>query len=158
MYREGRAFAPTNVQDFQFMPGIRELIERVRTAGFRVVVVTNQPDVAKGNMTLEALEEMHRILKRELPVDDVRMCMHVDLDSCECRKPKAGMLLEAAGTFDLDLQRSFIIGDTWRDMGAGKTASCTTILLDSGYGENHAEAADYVVQSLDQAARIILNA
>ena len=157
-YRDGRAFAPTRFTDFQFMPGIRELVEKVRNAGFRIVVVTNQPDVVNGKMSLETLQEMHDLIRNELRVDDVRVCLHVDGDDCGCRKPKDGMLRAAAGQFDVDLSHSFIIGDTWRDMGAGKAAGCTTILLDSGYAESHGDSADHVVRSLALAAELILNA
>lgn len=158
IYRDGRAFAPTRVADFQFMPGIQGLVEMVRNAGFRIVVVTNQPDVVNGKMSLATLQEMHQLLQRELRVDEVRACLHVDGDECECRKPKAGMLRAAAAQFNLDLPHSFIIGDTWRDMSAGKTAGCTTILLDSGYADKHGDSADHIVQSFDQAVEIILNA
>ena len=158
MIRNGRTFAPQALADFELMPGIHELTQALQQAQFKIVVVTNQPDVAAGKVDRSVVDEMHKIIRRELQVDDIRACFHVDADACDCRKPKPGLLLSAAKDFGVDLRHSFIIGDTWRDMAAGKAAQCRTILLDTGYADEHRENADAVAHSLPEAGELILNA
>jgi D-glycero-D-manno-heptose 1,7-bisphosphate phosphatase len=96
----------------------------LRAAGFVNVIVTNQPDVATGRQRREVVEAMHALLLSRLAVDAVKVCYHVDADHCACRKPKPGMLLEAAGELDIDLSASFMVGDRWRDIAAGQAAGC----------------------------------
>jgi D-glycero-D-manno-heptose 1,7-bisphosphate phosphatase len=143
------------MSEWQFMPGIHDCVEKVKAAGFRVIVVTNQPDVAKGLMSRDTVEAFHSMIHQELPVDAIKVCFHIDSDGCECRKPRPGMLQEAAKEWAIDLRRSFIIGDTWRDMVAGRAAQCTTILIDQGYAEEHTQHADAIVHSLSEAASLI---
>jgi D-glycero-D-manno-heptose 1,7-bisphosphate phosphatase len=92
-----------------------------------------------------------------LPLDDVRVCYHTDADQCECRKPRPGMLLQAAADWQIDLRSSFMIGDRWRDIDAGRAAGCRTILVGGGYAEQAAAGFDIQVRSLREAARYILN-
>ena len=99
---------------------------------------------------------MHSLLCVRLPIDAIKSCFHVEADSCECRKPKVGMLREAARELDIDLSRSYLVGDRWRDVSAGKTAGCFTFFLDYGYDETLRDAPDRVVGSLEEASRYIL--
>src|SRR5206468_2105253 len=122
------------------------------------VVVTNQPDVARGTQSRETVEEMNTRLRRELSLDDVFTCFHDDADSCECRKPKPGLLLRAAQQYGIDLGRSYLIGDRWRDIDAGAGAGCKTILIDHRYSERESVSApDRRVDRLAQAVDWILN-
>jgi D-glycero-D-manno-heptose 1,7-bisphosphate phosphatase len=157
-FKDGRVVAPIRLEDFHLMPGIHDLVDLLHRKNFKLVVVTNQPDVIQGRVKLETVEGMHELLQKELKVDRVYACFHVDADGCECRKPKPGMLLTAAKDFHIDLTRSFIIGDTWRDMGAGKAAGCATILLSTSYNrnDNGGELADSIVESLHEAGDLIL--
>lgn len=155
--REGRAVAPRSLEDFHFMPGIHVLTEKLRQAQYKIIVVTNQPDVFYGYVDRATVDEMHRIVRHELQIDDIRVCFHIDAHNCDCRKPKPGLLLSAAKDFDLDLRQSFIIGDTGRDMDAGKAVNCRTILLDGGYAQEHLENADDVIHSLYEVGDLILN-
>jgi D-glycero-D-manno-heptose 1,7-bisphosphate phosphatase len=154
--RDGRPFAPTSLEDFELLPGVREGIERLREAGFRLVVVTNQPDVGAGKLRREVVEQMHARLREWLPLDDIKVCYHTDAEGCACRKPKPGMLLDAARERGIDLSRSFMVGDRWRDVSAGKAAGCPTIFVDYGYAEALREEPDFVVTSFAGAASIIL--
>jgi len=154
--RDCRPYAPLSLEDFQLLPGADEAITQLRKAGFRTIVVTNQPDVATGSIDRSLLEEMHRRLRDTLFVDDIRVCCHVDADRCECRKPKPGMLLEAAQEWSIDLPRSYMVGDRWRDVSAGKAAGCTTVFIDYGYAEVQRDEPDFVVTSLGEAVKIIL--
>ncbi len=120
--------------DFHLLPEFVEVLKIVRNLGFQAVIVSNQRGVALGKMTIETVEEIHRrlraILKRDhgLELLDIFYCPH-DRGVCECRKPKPGMLLEAARKHSIDLARSWMIGDAVRDVEAGKSAGCRTILV-----------------------------
>ena len=154
--RAGRPYAPTSLDEFELLPGVLEALTNLRTAGFVLVVVTNQPDLATGRIRPEVAEAIHQKLRALLPIDDIKVCGHVDEDDCSCRKPRPGMLLEAAREWSIDLCRSFIVGDRWRDVSAGKAAGCKTIFVDYGYPERLVDAPDFVVTSLQEAVRIIL--
>jgi D-glycero-D-manno-heptose 1,7-bisphosphate phosphatase len=155
--RGGRAVAPTTVADFSFLPGVCNAVAQLRAAGFLVVVVTNQPDVTTGRTSRETLEAMHAKLRSNLPVDDIKVCMHVDSDRCECRKPKPGLMIQAAAQYGVDLSKSYIVGDRWRDVEAGRAAGCSTILVDAGYPEERPVQADCTVRSLPEAVSYIMN-
>ena len=156
--RNGRTYAPSSLAEFELLGGVSEAIRSLRQAGFRVIVVTNQPDVATGVQTRETVEAMHSHLRSHVDVDAIKACFHVDGDQCACRKPKPGMLLQAAQEWDVDLTQSFMIGDTWRDIEAGRAAGCKTILVGSRYAEPPAPDPDAVVASLQEAASMILAA
>jgi len=156
MVRNGRPYAPTSLDEFDLLSGVAEAVSSLRKAGFLLIVVTNQPDVATGSVSRDVLDAMHRNLRAWLTVDDIKACCHVDADGCACRKPRPGMLLEAAREWSIDLNRSFMVGDRWRDVSAGKAAGCTTIFLDCGYAERQVDAPDFVVTSLAKAVKIIL--
>lgn len=153
----GQPYAPRTLAEFQFLPDVGAAIRALRKAGFRIIVVTNQPDVGRGVQTREVIEAMHERLRRSLPIDAVKVCYHVDEDRCACRKPKPGMLLEAAAEWSLKLERSFMIGDRWRDIEAGKAAGCKTVLIQRHYSERQAEDPDAQVGSLLEASRYILS-
>jgi len=154
--RAGRPYAPTSLDEFELLPGVLEALTDLRTAGFVLVVVTNQPDLATGRIRPEVAEAIHQKLRALLPIDDIKVCGHVDADDCSCRKPRPGMLFEAARDWAIDLYRSFIVGDRWRDVAAGKAAGCKTIFVDYGYAEELADRPDFVVTSLPEAVKIIL--
>ena len=156
LVRGGRPYAPTSLDEFELLPGVVEAVSELRNAGFVLVVVTNQPDLASGRIRLEVTEAIHQKLRSLLPVHDIKMCRHVDRDECPCRKPKPGMLFEAARDWSIDLERSLMVGDRWRDVSAGKAAGCRTIFVDHGYAEELVDAPDFVVTSLSEAVKIIL--
>src|SRR5262249_27957174 len=137
-------------------PGVHEALHRLRAAGFPLVVVTNQPDVARGTQTREHVEEMHEHLRAELPVVDVLTCFHDTADGCGCRKPRPGLLLAAARRWRLDSQRSYMLGDRWSDVAAGQAAGCQTVLLDRPYSSRERCAPDYCARDLADAVRWIL--
>ena len=155
--REGRAYPPASAEDVEFLPDIGPALEALRRGGFRLIVVTNQPDVGKGLQRREVVEAIHARLSAAFPIDDIKVCYHVDEDGCSCRKPKPGMLLEAARTWGLELARSVMVGDRWRDIEAGRAAGCRTILVERGYDERRAEPPDAVVTSLAEASELILS-
>ena len=157
MVRDGKPYPPASLEELKILPGVAEAIRALREAGFAVVVVTNQPDVATGIQRREVVETMHSNLRNELLIDDIRVCYHTDADNCACRKPKPGMLLEAAHDLAIDLARSFMVGDRWRDIEAGKVAGCYTFFIDYGYVERKPSSPDVVVTSLKEASELILS-
>lgn len=137
-------------------PGTKSALDRLRVEGFLLIVVTNQPDIATGKMNRDALDRVHKNLSLILPLDAILVCPHVDGDKCSCRKPKPGMILQAAADHDVDLSHSTIIGDRWRDIGAGEAAGVKTILIGTGYGELFPVRPDYRAADLDTAVTHIL--
>jgi D-glycero-D-manno-heptose 1,7-bisphosphate phosphatase len=154
--RDGRPYAPTSIAEFEILPGVAAAVRCLREAGFLAIVVTNQPDVAVGKQSVESIAGIHQLLLELVPVDDIKICYHTDTDACECRKPKPGMLLAAARDHNIELTRSYMVGDRWRDIEAGKAARCATIFIDHEYDEPRPENPDAVVANLTQAAQWIL--
>jgi D-glycero-D-manno-heptose 1,7-bisphosphate phosphatase len=154
--RDGRPYPPSDERALEILPGVEDALARLHNAGFHLVVVTNQPDVARGTQTRDAIDRMHARLSAVLPLDDIRVCAHDDADRCACRKPEPGMLRDAARDGELSLADSFMVGDRWRDIDAGRRAGCTTVFVDWGYDERRPEAPDAVVGSLGEAADWIL--
>ena len=155
--REGRPYPPVSVEQLEWLPGAPEAVTDLRNAGYVMIVVTNQPDVGKGIQRRDVVEAMHDELCRLFPIHEVKVCYHVDQDGCQCRKPRPGLLLEAAARWEIDLQQSFMIGDRWRDIEAGKAAGCKTVWIKWGYAEQDAVGPDAMVTSLSEAAELILS-
>lgn len=155
--RDGRPYPPSCPEEMEILPEAPAALERLKQQGLLLVVVTNQPDVARGTQTAEAVARMHQRLARELPLDDILACLHDDADDCQCRKPKPGLIQEAARRHGIDASRSFLIGDRWRDIEAGQAAGCTCLLIDYGYREKApARPPAARVHSLAQAVEWIL--
>jgi D-glycero-D-manno-heptose 1,7-bisphosphate phosphatase len=154
LVRDGKPYPPASVEELEVLPGVADALARLKHAGFDLVVVTNQPDVARGRQDRKIVERMHAVLRERLPIDEFRVCYHDDSDRCSCRKPAPGLLLAAP---EHDLSRSVMVGDRWRDVEAGHRAGVRTILVGTGYDERHIEP-HYRAASLVQAAALILNA
>ena len=147
--RDGQRSSPRRLADFKVASGATHAVERLRQCGLSVFVVSNQPDVARGHLPAAELEAMMQHLRARVPVDDVMVCEHDDAEGCDCRKPKPGMLVRLAERWGVDLERSFMVGDSWRDVGAGRSAGCRTLLI--GAADVGRPAADLVVGSLEEA-------
>ena len=156
--RNGLPFAPTDVSHFEILPEAPEACRRLKQAGFLLIVATNQPDVGRGTMKKETVEAMHAKMLCELPIDRVEVCYHPGhgQSNCDCRKPKPGMLLNAARELGIDLAQSWMVGDRWRDIDCGHAAGCRTIFIDRGYAESLKQTPDFRVKDLAQAADLIL--
>ncbi|MGE0464135.1 MAG: D-glycero-alpha-D-manno-heptose-1,7-bisphosphate 7-phosphatase [Vicinamibacterales bacterium] len=152
--RDGMPRAPGSVEETQILPGVPEALRRLRAAGYGLVVVTNQPEIARGRTTRAIVDAIHARLRAELGLDDIRVCPHDDGDACACRKPKPGLLLQAPR---YDMATSAMVGDRWRDVEAGRAAGCgVTILVDYGYDEPVPHEPDARVASLAEAADWLL--
>jgi D-glycero-D-manno-heptose 1,7-bisphosphate phosphatase len=155
--REGRPYPPGSREQLEILPDVPAALAALKNAGFALYVVTNQPDVARGTQSREAVEEIHAALAAALPIDGFAVCYHDDSDNCDCRKPKPGLLLQTATEHAISLPDSFMIGDRWRDVEAGQRAGCRTVLLDFGYSERGpAEPPSATLRTLSEAAAWIL--
>lgn len=154
IFRDGVPEFPRNLEEFRLDDEAAAELTRLRAAGFRLFVVTNQPGISLGLVEPAVLSAMSELLLSRMPVERVMVCPHVEADRCSCRKPNAGMLWEVAQRDGIQLRGSYIIGDTWRDVGAGRAAGCTTILLRREY--NLDVVADHVVERITDAVDVIL--
>jgi D-glycero-D-manno-heptose 1,7-bisphosphate phosphatase len=150
--RNGKPYAAARLSEVEVLPGVPDALARLKEAGFELIVVTNQPEIARGTISRQAVDSIHTRLLETLPLDQVLTCVHDDGDECGCRKPAPGMLLDAARDRDIDLARSFMVGDRWRDVEAGMRAGCRTVWIDSGYDERQPVGHDVKVASLAEAA------
>lgn len=155
--RQGKPHPPAGRSEIEILPDVPAALAALGQEGFSLYVVTNQPDVARGVVSRNAVEEIHATLRETLPLDGFYVCYHDDKDDCECRKPKPGLLLAAAEEHGISLTGSYMIGDRWRDVEAGQRAGCRTVWLDLGYAERGpAKPADARVRSLGEAVSWIL--
>jgi D-glycero-D-manno-heptose 1,7-bisphosphate phosphatase len=154
--RNGKPYPPATADAVEVLPGVAEGLARLHAAGFRVVVVTNQPDIARGVQGRDVVDAIHARLASVLPIDEFRVCAHDDRDACACRKPKPGLLKDAALAADIDLTASFMVGDRWRDVEAGRAAGCRTVFIDYHYEEQRPQDPDVVVPSFADAVNWML--
>ncbi len=153
----GKPCAPTSRASFKLLPGVKTALEDLRKAGYLNVVVTNQPDVSTGKQAKEDVQSIHNWLCSELPIDMVIVCYHTDADKCLCRKPNTGMLIQAADKLAIDISKSFMVGDRWRDVACGQEAGCKEIFfIDYGYDERKPEPPFTKVDSLLMSAQKII--
>jgi D-glycero-D-manno-heptose 1,7-bisphosphate phosphatase len=156
MMVDGKSYAARRVKDFRLLPGARRAVEALRAAGYKIVVVTNQPDIGNGLIEPRVVEAMHQRLREAIAPDLIKTCPHRQDDGCECRKPKPGMLVAAAKELGINLRSSYMVGDRWSDVVAGQSAGCYTFFVDRGYRETISARPDCIVKTLPAAVDIIL--
>lgn len=156
--RDGKPFPPSSLAEFRLFDDVPAACRALHAAGFVLVVVTNQPDVGRGEQTQAAVEAMHVKLRTLVPeIAAIEVCYDPGRgENSRRRKPAPGMILDAAAALGLDLARSWIVGDRWRDIDCGKRAAVRTVFLDFGYAEALQESPDFVARSFGEAAAIIL--
>lgn len=154
--RDGKPYPPASLAELEILPDVASAMQLLHESGWLLIVVTNQPDVARGTTPLADVEAINRYLQHYLPIDEFRTCYHDSGDGCSCRKPSPGALIAAADAHGIDLSLSYMVGDRWRDTEAGERAGCKTIFVDYGYDERRPEKFTYRVRSLAEASRIIL--
>jgi transaldolase len=157
--RDGRSYAPRSIGEFSIYPDAAESLARLKAAGYLLVVVTNQPDIGNGLVSVDVVNEMHRMMAQALPIDRIEVCPHSQSEACNCRKPKPQMLVSAARHCEIDLAGSVMIGDRSSDIEAGRAAGCRTVLIELDHPRQMKPgAADYTVRSLAEATDVILSA
>jgi D-glycero-D-manno-heptose 1,7-bisphosphate phosphatase len=154
--RNGGPYPPGDLNELVITHGACAALEALKRDGFLLIVVTNQPDVARGKANRADVGAINAQLAAILPLDAIEVCEHDDKEQCDCRKPKPGMILRAREKLGADLAGSFMVGDRWRDIEAGRRAGCRTILIGDGYGETFPSAPTIKLASLPEAASWIL--
>lgn len=153
---DGLPYSIRDADELELDDGAEAACRALQAAGFVLVVVTNQPEVARGTLSQVAVDSIHERLLELLPLDEIAVCPHDDADGCACRKPKPGMLIDAAQRLRIDLEASFMVGDRWRDIEAGASAGCTTVFLNREYSETMRQGPDATASNLDEATAWIL--
>src|SRR5882757_10067320 len=123
--RDGKPYPPKDAGDFHLLPGVAEACHLLHEAGFLLVVATNQPDVGRGQQDASVVQSMHQVMCDLLPIDRVEVCYDAGDHASEFRKPGPGMLFRAAGELNIDLSKSYMVGDRWCDVDCGRAAGCT---------------------------------
>lgn len=156
--RENKPYPPQTPEEFVLLDGVLEGCRKLKAAGFKLVVATNQPDVGRGTQSREAVEAMHQHLCRLAPIDAVYVSYASghEVPPDEERKPRPGMLLRAVRELDLDLKRAWMVGDRWRDVDSGFNAGVRTIFIDWNYDEKLRAQPNFTVRSFAEAVGIIL--
>lgn len=154
--RNGKPYSPDTIEEMTIFPDAATALGRLRQHGFRLIVATNQPDIARKRLTRVQVDAMNTHLRNQLPLDTIEVCPHDDADNCDCRKPKPGLLVRAAKRDGVVLSDSFMVGDRFRDIEAGDSAGCRTILIGDGYGETFKVQPDAKLATLTEAADWIL--
>ncbi len=154
--RNGKPYPPANVAELKLLRGVQQSLTALFDAGCVLIVVTNQPDVARGLTSKQNVEEINQHLYEKLPITEFYTCYHDDSDNCDCRKPKPGLLLAAARKYNIDLKNSYMVGDRWRDIEAGNRAGCKSIFIDYGYNERQPKSFCHRASSTREAIQIIL--
>ena len=153
--KNGLPFSPENYENLKILPGVKESVIKLKQLHFYCLVITNQPDVSRGKIKKKAVIKMNEYLKKELSLDDIFVCYHDDQDKCECRKPNPGLIFEAAKKWNVKLNKSYMIGDRWKDIDAGNRSGCKTIFIDNNYEEKIKTKPDFTSKNLLKAVTII---
>ena len=146
---------PLTLDDFHVNAAIIPLLRQLKAARFVLIATTNQPGLSRGYQSRGQLDRMHQLLRQSLPIDDILVCPHDETDDCPCRKPKPGLLVEAAFKWRIRLDGSFVISDKWQDAGAARAAGCTSVMIHSPWaGNGH---RDFMVSDTETAVEKILH-
>jgi D-glycero-D-manno-heptose 1,7-bisphosphate phosphatase len=154
--RSGKPYPPKDLNQLVILTGVEESIKKLKKFGFSVVVITNQPDISNGNSSNEIVNALHKEISLLTGIEHFYICPHVEADNCQCRKPKPGLLLDAAKELNIDLRKSYMVGDRWRDVEAGQNAGCKNFFIDYNYREKRPTESFVTVSSLLHAVGLIL--
>ena len=157
LIRDGRPFSPTNMDEFSWVDGIKEAARELKRAGYMLFCATNQPDVGRGLHKRQVVESFHSTILTGLPLEKIYVCYHDDRDGCSYRKPRPGMLLEASREYGLNLAESWLVGDRWKDIGAGYVDGCRTVFLNYDYDECLNSPPDHAIRCIEQLSPLIID-
>ena len=154
---EGKPYPPAGLDELEILPGAVTSLSRLADFGYVLIGVTNQPDVARGTQSRDMVESFNTVIQSKLPIREIFVCYHDNVDNCDCRKPKPGLILQAADKYGLDFSSSWMVGDRWKDIAAGKSVGLKTIFVDDHYAETYqGTPADFTVEDTAYLADIIL--
>jgi D-glycero-D-manno-heptose 1,7-bisphosphate phosphatase len=155
--RNGKPFPPARSEELEIPSGTFTSLLQLANLGYVLIGITNQPDVARGSQSRQTVESFNTFLLSKLPIREIFVCYHDDIDNCDCRKPKPGLILQATKKYSLDLSHSWMVGDRWKDIAAGQAMGLKTIFVDYHYAETYKGLpADFTVEDTSFLADIIL--
>jgi D-glycero-D-manno-heptose 1,7-bisphosphate phosphatase len=152
-----KPYPPKNADNLIIVENAKELLNELKNQKFLLICITNQPDFSRGTRTLQNIQQSNDKVSKTLNLDDLFCCLHDNKDNCSCRKPKPGMIFEAEKKWNIDLTKSFLIGDRKSDIEAGISANLKTIFIDYDYDEEKPNKYDFKCSNLQQAVSFILN-
>jgi D-glycero-D-manno-heptose 1,7-bisphosphate phosphatase len=152
---DGRPVADNSVEGCRLLPGARETCLALKSAGIKTFLITNQPDVARGRVSIDAVKLINEYVASHCILTDMFTCLHDDSDDCPCRKPNPGMITELALRHGVDLGSSVVVGDRWRDVAAGQSAGCLTLFIDYGYNEPMVAKPTWRASSMNDAGLLL---
>ncbi len=154
----GERTSPKSLDQFEIFPNLSQVLSKIREQ-YLIIIITNQPDIARKKLSVTELEKMHAKLREQIEIDDLYVCEHDDVDNCLCRKPKPGLIINAAKKWNIDLMNSIIVGDSWRDMLAGEKVGLTKYYVDPCKNDSHNNKIqfkyDHRVKNLKDAGKAI---
>ena len=154
--KKGKPFPPSSLKELVIPNEVKKGISLLKKERLLLIMITNQPDIARGKTNLKTVNQINSFIKKQLELDDIFMCIHDDLDNCKCRKPKTGMIEDTQFKWNIDLNKSYLVGDRWKDIEAGKKMNLKTLFLDLGYTEKKVNA-DYEFKSFTEIVKQIIN-
>jgi len=151
----GLPISPSSLNKFKIIKGVKKSINKLKKLNFLCILITNQPDVFRGKISKKTVVKMNSYIKKKIKLDDMFVCYHDNEHNCNCRKPKPGLLVKASKKWKIDLNKSFMIGDRWKDILAGKKVGCKTIFINNNYKNDKKVKADFTFKSLLKAVNKI---
>ena len=152
-HKSDKPSSPWNFNEFKLLPHVKEPLAEFTKMGYLLFIISNQPDISRGFIEKGITEKISRIIYDKYPIKEIMICPHDDHHNCNCRKPNPGMILELSKKYNIDLKKSFLIGDNWKDIEAGQRAGVITILINYPY--NKSVKTDYRVKNLVSAVKLI---
>ena len=153
-FRENLPVPPAKIEDLRILPGVVEAIEILISTDFIPVVVTNQPDIGRGKVSVEIVNQINEEIRRITRINHFYVCIHDDFANCDCRKPKPGLIVRAMSELELDPQSSFLVGDRWKDIAAGQAIGIKSYFIDNSYSEKTPLPPFTRVKSLLEAVQL----
>lgn len=152
----GKPYPPSALSDLRIVKGAAKALRELKHKGWILIIVTNQPDVTRGQIKKSDVEDINNYILNNFPITEIFTCYHDDKDKCNFRKPLPGAFFYASQKYSINLAKSFMVGDRWKDITAGKNAGCKTIFIDYNYKEQKPQNFDFCVNTLTEASNIIL--
>ncbi len=147
--RDKKPYPPISLGELKIFPEIKRVIDFFKLKKFKIFVITNQPDVARGKISIDEVEKINASILSQLSIDEIFTCYHDNQDKCECRKPKPGAFMTLSQKYNIDLSKSIMVGDRAKDIEAAKNANCPSVFIDYGYNEPKPIDQHYTVDSVE---------
>lgn len=146
--KKNKPYSPRNLRELILNFELVEFIKKLKKKNFKIIVITNQPDIKSGKLSKYTLRIINLIIKKKFYIDDFFICIHGRNENCHCRKPKPGLIIKASKKWNINLKESFFVGDRLKDMRAGEIVGCNTIFIDYDYDETKPKSFSYKFKTI----------